>query len=197
MANLTVAGKHSAVQAELCIAALNEVQVLYTMFILILNVLLSLHPPSKLLLRCLATTDLLVGLVSQPLYIIYLLSLITTREHGGNDLCVYSATLSTVSSSILCLVSLMTSTAISVDRLLALQIQTSCNVQAHVSCDNRFLVAGHCVCVSLVANIHIRQEKGLCSSDSMSWKFGDLRFLLHKDYYEIKSSSKSSTNASQ
>ena len=122
MANLTVAGKHSAVQAELCIAALNEVQVLYTMFILILNVLLSLHPPSKLLLRCLATTDLLVGLVSQPLYIIYLLSLITTREHGGNDLCVYSATLSTVSSSILCLVSLMTSTAISVDRLLALQL---------------------------------------------------------------------------
>ena len=27
----------------------------------------SLHPPSKLLYRCLATTDLLVGLVSQPL----------------------------------------------------------------------------------------------------------------------------------
>ena len=28
----------------------------------------SLHPPSKLLYRCLATTDLLVGLVTQPLY---------------------------------------------------------------------------------------------------------------------------------
>ena len=28
----------------------------------------SLHPPSKLLYRCLATTDLLVGLVNQPLY---------------------------------------------------------------------------------------------------------------------------------
>ena len=27
----------------------------------------SLHPPSKLLYRCLATTDLLVGLVTQPL----------------------------------------------------------------------------------------------------------------------------------
>ena len=27
----------------------------------------SLHPPSKLLYRCLATTDLLVGLVNQPL----------------------------------------------------------------------------------------------------------------------------------
>ena len=31
----------------------------------------SFHPPSKLLYCCLATTDLLVGLVSQPLYAIY------------------------------------------------------------------------------------------------------------------------------
>ena len=31
----------------------------------------SLHPPSKLLYRCLATTDLLVGLVTQPLYAAY------------------------------------------------------------------------------------------------------------------------------
>ena len=29
----------------------------------------SLHPPSKLLYRCLATTDLLVGLVSQPRHV--------------------------------------------------------------------------------------------------------------------------------
>ena len=35
----------------------------------------SLHPPSKLLYRCLATTDLLVGLVSQPLQAIYLLDI--------------------------------------------------------------------------------------------------------------------------
>jgi len=31
----------------------------------------SLHPPSKLLLRSLATTDLCVGLFSEPLFIIY------------------------------------------------------------------------------------------------------------------------------
>ena len=36
----------------------------------------SLHPPSKLLYRCLATTDLLVGLVSQPLYVTYWMSLV-------------------------------------------------------------------------------------------------------------------------
>ena len=31
----------------------------------------SLHPPPKLLLRCLATTDLCVVLISQPLAVIY------------------------------------------------------------------------------------------------------------------------------
>ena len=34
----------------------------------------SLHPPSKLLYRSLATTDLLVGLVSQPLYPTFIIS---------------------------------------------------------------------------------------------------------------------------
>lgn len=139
MANHTVGRKHLSIQAELCVATLNEAQVIYTVFLLVLNILLSvttslgntlillalhkdsfLHPPSKLLLRCLATTDLLVGLVSQPLYIIYLLSLITTKEHWRNDLCVHTSTLATVSSNVLCLVSLMTSTAIGVDRLFAL-----------------------------------------------------------------------------
>ena len=39
----------------------------------------SLNPPSKLLYRCLATTDLLVGLVSQPLQAIYWISI--ANEH--------------------------------------------------------------------------------------------------------------------
>ena len=39
----------------------------------------SLHPPSKLLYRCLATTDLLVGLVSQPLYATYWMSVVHER----------------------------------------------------------------------------------------------------------------------
>ena len=41
---------------------------------------LSLHPPSKLLFRCLAATDLLVGFVSQPLHVMYLLSLLTMKQ---------------------------------------------------------------------------------------------------------------------
>ena len=36
----------------------------------------SLHSPSKLLLRSLATTDLCVGLISQPLYVTFLMSIV-------------------------------------------------------------------------------------------------------------------------
>ena len=76
----------------------------------------SLHPPSKLLYRCLATTDLLVGLVSQPLYATYWMSLV--HEHWS--LCRYARDAIVISSYVLCGVSLLTMTAISVDRLLAM-----------------------------------------------------------------------------
>ena len=39
----------------------------------------TLHPPSKLLLRCLATTDLCVSLISLPLFATYIMS--TANEH--------------------------------------------------------------------------------------------------------------------
>ena len=78
----------------------------------------SLHPPSKLLYRCLATTDLLVGLVSQPLHATYWMSLV--NEHWS--LCRYARGTVFISSIALCGVSLLTLTAISVDRLLALML---------------------------------------------------------------------------
>ena len=76
----------------------------------------SLHPPSKLLYRCLATTDLLVGLVSQPLCVTYWMSLV----HKHWSLCRYAREAIVISSYVLCGVSLLTMTAISVDRLLAM-----------------------------------------------------------------------------
>ena len=76
----------------------------------------SLNPPSKLLYRCLATTDLLVGLVNQPLYIAYWMSVV--YEHWS--FCRYARDATVISSYVLCGVSLMTMTAISVDRLLAM-----------------------------------------------------------------------------
>ena len=76
----------------------------------------SLHLPSKLLYRCLAITDLLVGLVSQPLYTIYWISI--ANEHW--NLCRYTRDATYVTIYAFCGVSLGTMTAITIDRLLAL-----------------------------------------------------------------------------
>ena len=84
-----------------------------------LNKETSLYPHSKLLYRCLATTDLLVGLVSQPLFATYWMSVV--YEHWS--LCRYARGATYISSFALCGVSLLTLTAISVDRLLALLLE--------------------------------------------------------------------------
>ena len=76
----------------------------------------SLHPPSKLLYRCLATTDLLVGLVTQPIYAAYWMSVV--HEHWS--LCRFSFYATGVTGYALCTVSMLTLTTISVDRLLAM-----------------------------------------------------------------------------
>ena len=76
----------------------------------------SLHPPSKLLYRCLATTDLLVGLVNQPLYATFLIS--CTLRNWSVFRFTYDGVY--ITSHVLCGVSLFSLTAISVDRLLAL-----------------------------------------------------------------------------
>ena len=76
----------------------------------------SLHPPSRVLYRCLAITDLLVGLVVHPLAAIFFMSFI--HEDWGRYRWTYHAVF--VSGYALCSVSLSTMTAISVDRLLAL-----------------------------------------------------------------------------
>ena len=75
----------------------------------------SLHPPSKLLLRSLAVTDLCVGLFSEPLYVTYLVAVV-----DQNYICRYVAVTLSVTGRILALASLLTLTAVSVDRLLAL-----------------------------------------------------------------------------
>ena len=76
----------------------------------------SLHPPSKLLLRSLATTDLCVGLIAEPLFVTYLISVV--NEYW--NICPYVYEAGVITSYILCGVSLWTMTVISVDRLLAL-----------------------------------------------------------------------------
>ena len=78
----------------------------------------SLHSSSKLLYRCLATSDLLVGLVSQPLYAAYWLSLV----HEKWNLCRFVTDAIFITRFTSCGVSMLTMATISVDRLLALSL---------------------------------------------------------------------------
>ena len=76
----------------------------------------SLQPPSKLLFRCLATTDLCVGLISEPLAVTYWMSIM--NEHW--KICPYLYKAAFIAGHLLSGVSVLTLTAISMDRLLAL-----------------------------------------------------------------------------
>ena len=79
----------------------------------------SLHPPSKLLFRNLAITDLFVGISAEPLHVVYWMSEVKERW----DVCFYAQVSGLSASYILCSVSFLTMTAISVDRLLALSLR--------------------------------------------------------------------------
>ena len=76
----------------------------------------SLHPPSKLLYRNLAVTDLCVAITAEPLTITYWMSVVNQRW----DLCHFANVAIFVTAATLCSSSLFTVTAISMDRLLAL-----------------------------------------------------------------------------
>ena len=76
----------------------------------------SLHPPSKLLFSCLASTDVGAGVVLLPLYIAHALS----PKHSR--LCSYLSMSTWIVGLSFSGVSLLTLTAISVERLLALRL---------------------------------------------------------------------------
>lgn len=75
----------------------------------------SLHLPSKVLLRSLAASDLCIGIM-EPLYVTYLMSLASERL----TMCRHIVLVRSIAITISFAVSLLTITAISVDRLLAL-----------------------------------------------------------------------------
>ena len=89
-----------------------------TLILVALHKETSLHPPSKLLYRNLAITDLCVGIIAVPLSVAYYISVLNER----GDICVYTYQISFIASNIFCSVSLLTLTAISVDRFLALML---------------------------------------------------------------------------
>ena len=98
----------------------------------------SIHPPTKLLFRCLAITDLSVGLLCQPLYVY--VWYITISLDIGNRI-VELAYVYLFIIFVLVAVSILTSAAISVDRLLALllglryrHVVTLCRVRVLIAC---------------------------------------------------------------
>ena len=98
----------------------------------------SIHPPTKLLFRCLAVTDLCVGLLGQPLYVY--VRYITLYLDNGNFI-VELGYVSVFIIHVLLSVSIFTSAAISVDRLLALllglryrHVVTLCRVRVVIAC---------------------------------------------------------------
>ena len=76
----------------------------------------SIHPPSKLFFRCLATTDICVGVITEPLSVYYWMSVVNERWNNRRYV-IFSLFFT---ANVLSPVSLLTATAISVDRLLAL-----------------------------------------------------------------------------
>ena len=106
---------------DIAVAMIAAVNILFSITSSLGNILIlialrkvtSLHPPTKLLFQCLAITDLGVGLTSQPLFATLLL--IDYRNVNWSV-----SVIGNYLSLIFCGVSLLISTALSVDRLLAL-----------------------------------------------------------------------------
>ena len=93
-----------------------------TVILIALRKVTSLHSPTKLLFQCLAITDLGVGLISQPLYIIYNMFLRNFNLKLWNIISILYDIIWALSIC-LCAVSLLTTTALSLDRLLALLLK--------------------------------------------------------------------------
>ena len=130
MVNFTDDGNHKTIQGLVCtphfngtyskivVSTLNAL-LAFTAFLgnalvlVALQKVSCLHLPSKLLLGCLATTDLCVGLITQPIYVNFLLSSENSKH------CYHFVILSNTMGAIFCGVSLLTLTAI--------QIHSICN----------------------------------------------------------------------
>ena len=76
----------------------------------------SLHLPSKLLLGTLVLTDLAVGIVAQPLFVAFLVA----KIEGDLSISCFTCASGGITASLLTCVSLLTITAISLDRYIAL-----------------------------------------------------------------------------
>ena len=113
-ANFTKDGRHVTIEQVFCSADLAKGIHSQLIFLSSLNTFLSviaflgntlilvalhkdssLHPPSKLLLRSLAATDICVGLISEPLSVTFMMSLVNERS----DICRHAVNASVIATS--------------------------------------------------------------------------------------------------
>ena len=111
----------------------------------------SLHPPSKLLYRNLAITDLCVGIIAEPLAVIYWISVV----NGSWKICYYADLTGTFTGNILWAVTLSTLTIKSVDRLCVLSLgiryrQRCCDFKKSKDNCNYHVGFVHCQCIKLL-----------------------------------------------
>ena len=88
-----------------------------TLILIALHKVSSIFPPRKLLFRCLAVTDLCIGLITEPIYITMLLMPVVLKKFDFSNAIelIYD-----ISFPLLSVVTISTSTFISVDRLVAI-----------------------------------------------------------------------------
>ena len=120
-----------------------------TLILVALHKETSLHPPSKLLFRNLAITDLCVGIIVDPLALTYLTSVVKERW----DICYYTSLARGFLAYTLCGVSInIDSNKCGPTSLLvaAAQIQTSRNFEKNMYNCNRFLDFIYCRYVNVI-----------------------------------------------
>ena len=105
----------------------------------------SIHPPTKLLFRCLAVSDLCVGLLLQPLFATRLLNDVTQKINS--NIVIYIIVANTCLGFFVCGISVLVSAAISVDRLLAFMLRLR---YRQVVTLRRVRVGIFCFCLSAV-----------------------------------------------
>ena len=103
----------------------------------------SIHPPSKLMYRNLAITDLCVGIIVEPLLVAYWISVVNRRW----DICYYAYLTGNFLGVTLCSVSLITMATISVDSLLALLLGLRYRQVVTLKRTRLIAIGGWIVCV--------------------------------------------------
>ena len=150
-----------------------------------------LHPSSKLFYRNLAISDFLIGIVVEPVRITYWISVVKQQW----TICRYSVVASQSLSLILYSVSLLTMTAISIDRLLSLLLGIIYRQIVTLKRAVLIVVAfwAYVTCWRIVSVLWVFPNFSMVWPYSHRTLFGNLDFFLRKNLSNTASASNSNT----